>query len=122
MPRLTYGMPVATVTRLVKQARFFQRLLLILGTNTQAIARALKVSCKTTRDWRELNEPIPREFHNVLMAAYYDYMDYTLGPIGAPLPIPRVTHNPAEKWMIFAAALNRRARAARLPGFGDAYV
>ena len=108
MPRsskLIHGVPVATVKRLARQGRFFQRLLVILETNSGAVARELKVSSKTARNWRELHEPIPREIYNVLLNAYFDYAEH-----------------PSKTWTTFAVALNRRALAARLAGFGESCV
>jgi hypothetical protein len=102
---LTYGVPVATVRRMARQARFFQRLLVILGTNSHTVAKELGVSKKTATDWRELREPIPTAVYNVLLNAYFDYTDA-----------------PSKTWATFSSALKRRARAARLPGFDQPNV
>lgn len=101
-PRLVYGVPVATVKKLSKRALFLQRLLLILGVNSRTLARALKLSTTTVRSWRQREELMPHDVHRVLIEAYFDYTDH-----------------PSQTWATFAAALNRRAQAARLPGFSE---
>jgi hypothetical protein len=98
----TYGVPTATIKKLAKRALFFQRLLIILGVNSTVVAKSLRVTANTTRSWRQMEESIPPDTFRVLIEAYFDYTD-----------------SPSKTWATFAAALDRRAQAARLPGFGE---
>ena len=101
-PKYIYGVPLATLNRIAKRAYFFRVLLIRLGVNSPAMARALRVSSGTTRAWREMAEAIPPDIYRVLNEAYGDCTWYYEGD---------------PDWIVFRGALRRRARAARLPGF-----
>ena len=100
--RCIYGMRITTVKKFAKRCLFLQRLLVILEVNSTTFARALKVSTGTIHSWRQMKESIPPDIWSVVIEAYCDYAD-----------------DPSRTWPTFAAALDRRAKAARLPGFGE---